>query len=250
MTCGPIAYAAAESSVTVDTGIKGQAKCNKIGALLLADGLAIMSGNSIEVTGKGKGDKTPPHNQLNGIIYKTLPLSGGAVKAWVFFNGGAGLSLLSNAVCSEHVDLNDGSKVDGAISSVTASEVVISSQTIPISRVSQIHSGRSFQFTYKGSSSPLTFQPTCIKAVATSKGITGKQILIGLALALVIAAAISIPVAIASSHHGHFTPPPAQSNGQNVVPPLPSFVTIPRRFPHPPPRTTTGNNNFTVDTST
>ncbi len=79
-------------------GIKGQAKCNKVGALLLSDGLAIMSGNTIEVTGKAQGSSASPGPQLDGVIYKTISQGGGVIKAYAFFNGGSGISQISNAV--------------------------------------------------------------------------------------------------------------------------------------------------------
>lgn len=235
MTCSPIALAASETSVSIDSGVKGQAKCNKVGALLLSDGLAIMSGNTIEVTGKAQGSSASPGPQLDGVIYKTISQGGGVIKAYAFFNGGSGISQIANAACSEHVDLNDGTKISGPISSVNPSQVVVASQSVPIGQVASIHSARAFQFSYKEGASTLNFQPSCLKAsggkIKSDKGITGKQIAIGLVIAVVIAAAISIP--IACSHHGHSSPPPqpVASNSQNVAPRMPSFATMPRRFP-------------------
>jgi hypothetical protein len=72
MSICPIADAAASAmSVTSGGGVQGQLPCNKIGALLLADGVAIMNGTTIEVTGKAqtsmalRTSKTVPGWQLS-----------------------------------------------------------------------------------------------------------------------------------------------------------------------------------------
>jgi hypothetical protein len=215
MTCGPIAFAAAEISATGSGGVQGQAKCNKIGALLLADGLAIMNGSTIAITAHASSGHSD--SQLNGKIFKAEQAPGGAVKAYAWFTDGPGLSQLDSKICAERVDLMDGTRVPGPISSITPDQVTAGGTSYPMSQVSAIHSSRVFQFS--SNAGKISFDSTCIKAPgetkvkAKGKGITGKQVLIGLVIVAIVACAIAIPVALASSGHGHSNPPPSSGGG-------------------------------------
>jgi hypothetical protein len=206
MTYCPIALAA--MSVTPGGGVQGQLPCNKIGALLLADGVAIMNGTTIEVTGKAQDGKS--QTQLHGKIFKVEQV-GGNVNGSAFFEDGPGLSKLIAANCPESVKLNDGSLVKGSIDSITSDAVSVGGRSIPMSQVLKIHSARVFNFHMKNEK--VSFEATCLHAgggaTKTSKS-SGDHfyqrhpyytiaILAGVGCG--IACAIAIPIACANRGH-------------------------------------------------
>lgn len=216
-TLGPTALAA-DVTATGSGGLQGQVKCNKIGALLLADGLAIMNGVTIEVTGTSHGGTS--HSQLNGQLFKAEQLPGGDVSAYAWFTGGTGLGLLDAKICAERVDLNDGTRVPGPISSITSDQVTAGGKSFPMSQVSAIHSSRIFKIATNGGKA--SFDSTCIKAPAETKvktkgpRISGKAIIIGLVIVAVVAVAIAVPVALSGGRHHGSPPPSGGSSGGNV----------------------------------
>jgi hypothetical protein len=209
MTYCPVANAAASAmSVTSGGGVQGQLPCNKIGALLLADGVAIMNGTTIEVTGKAQDGKS--QSQLHGKIFKVEQV-GGNINGSAFFEDGPGLATLMAANCSESVKLNDGSLVKGPIDSITQDAVSAGGRSIPMSQVLKIHSAKVFNFHMKNER--ISFEATCLHAAAstkTSKTSSGDHfwqqhpfwtVAIIAGVGCGIACAIAIPVALANRGH-------------------------------------------------
>ena len=164
LTCCPIVDAAAASSalsVTSGGGVQGKIPCNKIGALLLADGAAIMNGTTIEVTGKGQ-------TQLKGKIFKSESINGN-VNGSVYFDEGPGLSTLLGANCKEYVKLTDGTTQNGPIDSITSDAVTCGGRSIPMGQVLKIHSAKVFNFHAKDH---ISFEATCVHAAGAGKNST------------------------------------------------------------------------------
>lgn len=208
MTC----YTAATAQVSYSgDAIAGQAPVNKVGALLLTEGLAVMTATTIEI--QGKGPNGPKQSQLQGKIFKTTQ-TGNTVKGNVYFDGGPGLSALDSTSCDEYVKMTDGTKVSGAISEVTASAITCARRSIPMNEVADVHSARVFKFTSSLGDKPhLTFEPTCIKVAATTKVKQtsssdfpfGKVLLVS-AVVAVVTCAIVLPITLTNSgrsHHNH-----------------------------------------------
>ncbi|HEY9712335.1 MAG TPA: hypothetical protein V6C72_02630 [Chroococcales cyanobacterium] len=214
MTYQPIAATAAASGITFDqsAGAQGSVACNKVGALLVAEGIAVMSGTSVEISAKGKDGKTD--HQLQGKLLKA-ELVGGVLNATAFFTEGPGLSALDAEGCSERVDLTDGTSIAGAISDVTTESLTAGGRSVPMSSVKAIHSGRAFKIAVKTGSaaSKMNPAPTCIHLgavkhpktkTAKSGPLHGHPIITTVAVVGVacgVACAIALPIAIPLSHH-------------------------------------------------
>lgn len=239
MTWCPMADSATELTVTSGGGVQGQVPCNKIGALLLADGLTIMNGSNIEVQGKGPDGKS--QTQLTGTVFKVEKIGGssGTITGSAYFNDGPGLTSLDAVSCGEKVELSDGTTVGGPISSITGDTITAAGRSIPLSQVLKIHSTRVFNFRMKATNAQrISFEATCLHAAATTKTTTkttttkstgGENwvkrhpfwtVTIIAVVGCGIACAIAIPIAC-SQHGGHHSsapiersssPPPSSSN--------------------------------------
>jgi len=209
MTC----YSAAVAQVSYSgDAIAGQAPVNKVGALLLTEGLAVMTATTIEI--QGKGPNGPKQSQLQGKIFKTTQ-TGNTVKGNVYFDGGPGISALDSTSCDEFVKMTDGTKVSGPISDVTANAITCARRAIPMNEVSDVHSARVFKFTSSLGDKPhLTFEPTCIKIAAATKvkqtssssDFPLGKVLLVTAVVAVVTCAIVIPICVTNSyrhHHNH-----------------------------------------------
>jgi hypothetical protein len=210
LTCYSVATAQVSFS---GDAVSGQAPVNKVGALLLTEGLAIMSANAIEITGKGQNG--PKQSQLHGKIFKTSQVANG-VKGHVYFDQGPGLSALDATNCDEFVKMADGTKVSGPISDVADNAITCARRVIPMNEVAEVHSARVFKFTSSLGDKPhLNFEPTCIKGVATTK-VKSKStssndfpvagaIIAATVVVAVVTCAIVLPIVIpaAVKHHHH-----------------------------------------------
>lgn len=249
----PIALAAVQVNATNDGGVQAQVPVNKIGALLLADGLAIMSGTTIAITAKGP-DGTP-QSQLQGNLFKVTQV-GNTISGYAFFNAGQGLGGFSD--CGEQVDLLDGTKIKGAIENITSQQVTVNGRNIAMEAVSKVHSGRVYQFkVINDKVSKANFQSTCTKIAAGNKPKMSKGMKITLLVlaAAGIAAAIAIPIAVSSGGGGggggNNNPPPGNPGTGNPPPsggnPAGGFNPFPPRggrdpLPPPNPRPTPDSN--------
>ncbi len=223
MTCSP-SLAAAVSFTPSSGGLQGKVPCNKIGSLLLADGLALMSGNTIEITGQNKSDNSSKStSQLSGQLLKVATSgssSHSSVTGYASFSQGPGLpSLNKGGSCSERVDLNDGSSVKGPISSVSPDQIVCAGRSIPMGSVAGIHSASVFKFSMgidSGDAQKISFEPTCIHAAAAKEEKQPRastpsnpsehkvsRIVVSLVCVALIACAIAIPIAVACSGRHH-----------------------------------------------
>jgi hypothetical protein len=176
------------------SGISGEASVNKVGALLLASGLAVMSGTSIQITSKGE-------TQLQGQLFKMVQ-SGSKVQGSAYFDQGPGLGKLNSALCDEYVDLLDGNRIKGAISAVTAAGLTCGGQSIAMSSVKAIHSARVMNFTTQlGEAPKMNFESTCVKLAASTvkqppAEHSWKKIIITGLCVCAIATAITLPIVI------------------------------------------------------
>lgn len=251
MSCIQALAAAVNVNPTANT-VQGQVPCNKIGALLLADGLALMSGNTIEVSGHSRGESKST-TQLTGVLCKVAVQGSGAsstVTGYACFTGGPGLPNLNKGSCSERVDLTDGSSVKGPISSITPDQLVCGGRPISMGSVAAIHSASAFKFSMSvanGEAQKMSFDPTCIHAAAVKpeKQSTpsapsehrGARIIVSLLCIAGIACAIAIPIAVgcATHHRSH-------NNNQQQVANLLLYRSLTNR-PSPPPVQQSSSNS-------
>lgn len=220
MTCYSIASAQVSFS---GNAISGQAPVNKVGALLLTEGLAIMSANAIEITGKGQNG--PKQTQLKGKIFKTSQTANGC-KGHVYFDQGPGLAALDAANCDEYVKMTDGTKVSGPISDVADNAITCARRSIPMNEVSEVHSARVFKLASSLGDKPhLSLDSTCVKGVATTKvhpkstssggDFPIGKVLLGAVVLGGITCAIVLPIVIPNAvnhHHDHKLNTRSQNN--------------------------------------
>lgn len=192
----------ADVAYDASSGLSGEVPVNKVGALLLASGVAVMSGTTITV------NNASGQAQLNGQLFKTAT-SDGNVSGSAYFGDGPGLSKLDSTACSEYVDLTDGTRVTGPVSGVTATAITCAGQSIPLSSVAAVHAARVFNFTLKTGSSPrMSFSPTCNKVVAQAKKDAPHRsmktkVIVSLAVIAIVACAIAIPIALTAGNNNN-----------------------------------------------
>lgn len=198
------------ASVTYsDGGAQGEASVNKIGKLLLAQGIATLTATTIEVSSQdSSGNK---NTQLKGRLFKSDKF-GSTVKGLAYFNEGPGLSDLDASSCNEHVVKIDGSKISGKVTDVTDSTLTCGGTSIALDQVSKIHSARVFKYTTGiGEKPKMNFTATCVKAKASGNKLsTKRKIIIGtVAVCLIvgIACGVAIPLAVAGGRRGGGHPP-------------------------------------------
>lgn len=205
-----------------DGGAQGSASVNKIGKLLIAEGIATLTATSIEIASKdSSGNQT---TQLKGRLFNTEK-AGSVIKGMAFFSGGPLISDLDSVGCNDYVKKIDGSKVTGPVTDVTESAVTCGGTSIPMGNVAQIHSARVFKYSTKVGESPkMNFSATCVKAKAQGEKLSTKRKIIIATVAAVlitgIACGIAIPIAVASGGHHHnnpvyFNPTPAPAPQQS-----------------------------------
>jgi len=200
LTCYPTA---ADAAVSYSNGaVNGQASVNKVGNLLIADGLAVMSATTMTISSPNQSPS------LQGNLFKVEQV-GGKVNGQVFFKSGPGLSTLDEKNCDEYVRTTDGRKVAGPISDISSDAVSCGGRSIPMSQVEEISSGRVFKFSSATGENPkMSFNSTCQKPTA-SKEVREKKpvskltkVMVAGVLIAGVACAIAIPVAIACSSGG------------------------------------------------
>ena len=207
MTCLSVPVSA-EISFAGDA-ITGKAPVNKVGSLLLGEGLAIMTANTMEIQGKGPNGQQ--QSQLSGQIFKTSQVAN-TVKGHVYFDRGPGLGSLDSASCDDYVKMTDGSKVAGPITELSASAITCGRKSIPMNEVSEVHSARVFRFSAAVGDKPhMNFESTCVKANVvkvkqqSNSDFPLKKVVIVTAIVAVVACAIALPIAIPLGlrHHHH-----------------------------------------------
>ena len=221
LACYPLpAYA----KVTYENNrLEGNGAVNKVGKLLIAEGLATLTATTVEISSTdSSGNKS---SELKGRLFKTDRF-GNTVRGLAYFNEGPMLSKLDSAGCEEYVVKIDGTRVDGPIRDVANTGVACGDQIIPLGMVSEIHSARVFEYSAQvGDKSKVNFKATCnkLKAHLTMK----RKIIIGTIAVLIIAGiacAIAIPIACSGGGGGN-NPQPVffpQAQSQPSEPPPPS----------------------------
>jgi hypothetical protein len=220
-----IPAAALEATVSADVSgrpsVQAKVPVNKIGALLLADASAILSGDSVEISSNHPGTNNQP--LLQGQILKAEQAADG-IHGIMFFKGGAKLSQLCRKGATERIQTTDGNLYQGSISGVGPDGVDMTlqngaTQHFALSALKCVDSGCAFEFNLANDSSKIAFARCTLAAVVTEKvrpvqqqhvlvgGNCSKtrKIILGLVLLTVIATAIAVPVAVgcATHHHHH-----------------------------------------------
>jgi hypothetical protein len=228
---------------TAPISIDAQVPVNKIGALLLADGLCIMTGTTIVVMGKA-GPSAPHQAQIQGhIVNNQLTANGkvGQINGKAYFDHGPSLKTLGEPK-EERVVLHNGHIYNGHIVSVD-DHVISLQQTqggenvhVPLQDVKAIHSPHVYNYTvnikadnvmsqtdsFTAHATRINFQPTTNTHVASVKNSslrhpTAKQVVIGTGVVLVVATAIAVPIAVGVAAHNHHMHQIAQQNSNRVA---------------------------------
>lgn len=216
---------ACAATVTYDPthngAIKGDVPCHKIGTLLLAEGLALLNGDTISIEGKDAANNVV-HELVSGKVVNQATKGIGPAKTLngiAYFNSGVALASLEPHCKGECVDRKDGSRVHGHITDITQEAVKIvprsgSEITIPMDAVSGIHSPNVFKFSMRlgdtssndkgalaGNARDIVFNPTCSNPLVGH--VSKKKIIIISVVTLLVATAIACAVAIPLATRGH-----------------------------------------------
>jgi hypothetical protein len=237
-----VKFTPATSSAPIS--IDAQVPVNKIGALLLADGVCIMTGTTIVVMGKA-GPSAPHQAQVQGhIVNNQLTTNGkvGQINGKAYFDHGPSLKTLGEPK-EERVVLHNGHIYNGHI--VSVDDHVISLQQaqggenvrVPLQDVRAIHSPHVYNYTvnikadnvmsqtdsFTAHATRINFQPTTNTHVASIKNSnslrhpTVKQVVIGTAVVLGVATAIAVPIAVGVAAHNHHAHQIAQQNSNRIA---------------------------------
>jgi hypothetical protein len=228
------------SSDSSTGSISGQFAVTKVGALIAADALAILSGTEIKIEnhsnnnspaknpttgnsdsgGTGKNDpkyKSGQHASDNSDAGAKEPLLVGSlvqvttsshlIKGCALFTGGKNFRRLNLRACPDRVTTKAGKSYTGKITVTTDKSLTIvgldGSHDVNYSDISDIHSGRAFFFSipnYDGPTSKMSLSPTCIHS---AQGSTVKKLIIVGLVFTVVAVSVAVPVAVSAHHHHH-----------------------------------------------
>jgi len=208
-------------------GAQAQVPVSKIGALMLADAVAFLNNDSIEVRSKSSQDSS--QNMLQGTVLNTEIRGAGAsrhIHGIAFFQSGSSLG----GVCKkgggpERVKTSSGEILSGAISNVTADGLNVGSSRVPAGGISCIDSPCAFEFdiplsgasgtsSVTGEASKISFSQ-CNLPVTTTKvrekepkvssgePNTKMRIVVCTLLLAGIATAIAVPIAVGPHRHHH-----------------------------------------------
>lgn len=207
-------------------GLQGSVPVNKIGTLLLADAVAILNGNNIEVRGKEKGD-TEERRLLAGVLLNPVVARGKLTSICYIREGQDKIGVPG----PEKIKLSDGSSCQGQITSVGSGQVTIKTSSgerqISTSEIESIDSPFAYQMSARVTGSGgqyevarLDFSPTTVsapykvaeapktKSGPPTSGTTGYfddhkgPIVFGLgAVAAAVACGVAIPLAVRRRHH-------------------------------------------------
>ncbi len=170
---------------------QGQASLNKVGSLLLADGVAILTETTLTINSLQNGQT---QTVLQGNVFKTSMSSSGNVNGFVQFNGGTMLSRLQ-ANTHERVSKTDGTKQNIQIVNVSPQVIEAKDTQIPVSQVNHIHSPHVYTFEISAGEAPkCILRPTC--NCLLRKRFVMALILVG------VACAITLPIVIPLAANG------------------------------------------------
>lgn len=137
---------------------QGQASLNKVGSLLLADGVAILTETTLTINATQNGQT---QTVLQGNVFKTSTTSSGNVTGFVQFNAGTMLSRLQQNT-HERVNRTDGTKQSIQITSVNPQVIETKNSAIPVPQVSFVHSPHIYTFEISSGQDPkCILRPTC-----------------------------------------------------------------------------------------
>lgn len=184
----PVSFA--PGAAGVGGSLQGEVPVNKVGKLLLADGVAIFKDNSVDVVGTPPG-ATQKQNVLSGVCFKVDATGAGtkpSLKGQCYFRSGPGLSQIDDPSQEELIDLVDGGVVSGHIVAINHEEVEVEEsggnrRRFAMGGVKAIRSPRVYSFTvpcvaaapvtlgtaFSGECTRMTFTPTASGKVAVAK---------------------------------------------------------------------------------
>ncbi len=176
-----------EAAITAADGKapQGQASLNKVGSLLLADGVAILTETTLTINSLQNGQT---QTVLQGNVFKTNMSSSGNVTGFVQFNGGTMLSRLQPNT-HERVSKTDGTKQSIQIVSVSPQVIDAKDSQIPVPQVNHVHSPHVYTFEISADENPkCILRPTC-------NCLLRKRLVLALVL-IGVACAITLPIVI------------------------------------------------------
>jgi hypothetical protein len=198
--CGPLAVWAATVNFTpagtAGAGtMDGEVPVNKVGKLLMSDGVAIFKGTTVDIMGTPAGG-TQKQNLLSGVCFKTESTAGSKpqLKGHCYFRQGPGLATIDDPSAEELIDLVDGGVVSGHIVAINTEEVEIEEhggnrRRIAMSGVRGIKSPRVYTFVapcvvptavavgtaFTGECTRMSFNPTWTGKVAATPHVKPQQ---------------------------------------------------------------------------
>lgn len=169
-------------------GPHGQASINKVGNMLLAEGIAVLTQTTLTITASNNGQT---QTVLQGNVFKTNMSGSGNVTGFVHFNGGTMLSRLQTNN-HERVSKTDGSKQSLQIVSVSPQVIEAKDTSVQVHEVTGVHSPHVYSFEISAGQNPsCILRPTCNCLIR--KRFVMALILVGLACAITLP--IVIPLA-------------------------------------------------------
>jgi hypothetical protein len=212
-----LAAATFSTDATGHGAVQGQVPVNKIGALLLADTIAMISNQTMEV--KSNNSSNNGQSLLSGQIFNAQQMPGGGIKGSVIFTAGARLAELCKKGGMERVQTSSGDIIEGQIAGVSADglDVTMSNGTtrhVDGGSLKCIDAPCAFEFNIASGGSRMAFSHCTLASVVQVKQpkqhvSTGgsdrmRKIVLTSVIVLAIATAIAVPIAVGvGTHHRH-----------------------------------------------
>lgn len=180
----------AEAIITSGPGKppQGESRINKVGNLLLAEGIAVLTETTLTINATQNGQTQAV---LQGNVFKTSVGSSGNVSGFVHFTSGTMLSQLQ-ANTHTNVSKTDGTKQSLQLVSVSTQSINGRESQVPVPEVSHVHAPHIYTFEISSGENPsCLLRPTCNCLIR--KRFVMALLLIGLACAITLP--IVIPLA-------------------------------------------------------
>ncbi len=189
-------YSEAAITNVPEHGPQGEAGINKVGSLLLAEGVAVLTETTLTIKALQNGQS---QTVLQGNVFKTNMSASGNVTGFVHFTGG---TMLSQLQANNHtrVSKTDGSKQSLQLVSVSPQVIDAKENQIPVKQVIHVHAPHIYTFEISAGENPsCLLKPTC--NCLNRKRFVMALILIGVACAITLP--IVIPLACSGGGGGN-----------------------------------------------
>jgi hypothetical protein len=212
-----LAAATFSTDATGHGAVQGQVPVNKIGALLLADTIAMISNQTMEVKSNNSSSNTP--SLLSGQIFNAQQMPGGGIKGSVIFTAGTKLSQICRRSGMERIQTSTGDIIEGQITGVAPDGIDLltpdgNAKHIDGASLKCIDAPCAFEFNIASNGSRMAFSHCTLASVVQVKQpkqhvSTGgsdrmRKIVLTSVILLGIATAIAVPIAVGvGTHHHH-----------------------------------------------